>query len=198
MGHLIIPGLPERLPLSPHAPDLIGFGRFVIPWHHLAEVESMRPTFGDDRPIEGEPVNGETCPECGSALVRAEIGKRFGAKTDHMVRCTNRKCGWSEERTSGEGWHMMNPLIKFAAIVQLLLGIGAAVAIWLEFGMTGATVEEYGPNPLMMALAVSVLIQASVIAAVMWSIATTGEQVETLLRRDNARRKKAQTAEGTA
>jgi hypothetical protein len=93
---------------------------------------------------------------------------------------------------------MMNPLIKFAAITQLLLGVGAAVAIWVEFGMTGATMDEYGPNPLMIGLAVGVLIQASVIAALMWSIATTGEQVETLLRRDNARRKTAHLAEDTA
>lgn len=58
----------------------------------------MRRTFGDGSPTEGEPLD-ETCPECGSELVRKEVRPTFGGGKDrHIVRCTDRECGWKEER----------------------------------------------------------------------------------------------------
>ena len=54
--------------------------------------------FGDKGPVRGEPIN-ETCPECGSDMVRREA-RAFGAgKGRHFVYCTDRDCGWEEERT---------------------------------------------------------------------------------------------------
>ena len=55
-------------------------------------------TFGDGRPIEGEAVD-EPCPKCGSDMVRKDVPRTFGGgKGRHSVRCTNRECGWKEER----------------------------------------------------------------------------------------------------